>query len=56
MGVALNTDICNPRFDGPERKIVFFVSLADILPVVEHPSELYGGEVSGERKAGPLRM
>ena len=54
--MALNTDICNPRFDGPERKVVFLVRLTDIFPVVKHPSELDGGEVSGEREAGPLRM
>jgi hypothetical protein len=54
--VGLDTDVCDPRFNGPERKIVFLVCLADILPVVKHPSELDGGEVSGEREAGPLRM
>jgi hypothetical protein len=54
--MGLDSDICDPRFDGPKRKIVFLVRLADILPVVKHPSELYGGEISGEWEAGPLRM
>ena len=54
--MALNADVCNPRFDSAESKVVFLVCLANLLPVLEHPSELYRGEVCGEWKAGPVRM
>jgi hypothetical protein len=49
-----NADICNPRIYGTEGKVVLLVCLADLLPMVNHPSELYRGEVSGEWEAGPV--
>ena len=51
----LETDVCDPGLDGAKGKVVGLVRFADILPVIDHPSELDRGEVRGEREAGPTR-
>ena len=49
----LETDVCYPRLDGAKCEVVSLVRLADILPIIDHPSELDHGEVRGKREAGP---
>jgi hypothetical protein len=49
----LETDVCYPRLDRTKRKVVSLVRFADILPIVDHPTELDRGEVRGKREAGP---
>src|SRR6266576_2053077 len=50
----LETDVCYPRLDRAKYEVVSLVRSADILPVIDHPSELDHGEVRGKREAGPM--
>ena len=37
------------------REVVDLVRFMDVLPVINHPSELGHGEVRGERESGPTQ-
>jgi len=48
--VWLEIDVCNPGLDGARREVVGLVRFANILPVIDHSSELDRGEVRGGRE------
>jgi hypothetical protein len=51
----LEANVCDPGLDGAKREVVGLVRFMDVLPVIDHPSELDRGEVRGERESGPTQ-
>jgi hypothetical protein len=49
----LETDVCYPRLDRAKCEVVSLVRSADIIPIIDHPSELDRGEVRGKWEASP---
>lgn len=49
------THVCNPRLHRTEKEFIGVVGSLDIGVVVDHPSQLDGGEVSGQLEAGAGR-
>jgi hypothetical protein len=45
------SDVGYPRLDRAKCEVVSLVRSADILSIIDHPSELYRGEVRGNWKA-----
>ena len=50
---APDTHVDDPGLDSTEEQVVFLVRLADILVVVDHPPQLYRGEVGRDGQPRP---
>ena len=52
--IGAGTYVDDPRLDGTEEEIILVVGLADLVPVVNHPTKLDGREVGRQRKASAV--